>query len=194
MTTESPIPQSPVERPGRSLLIGATLLAVAVSLAAWRDTEAAEQPSPSPAVNGIESAVQKERRPRQILLDVRMVTMKPRYRSKLGTWRTVTLRDDESAVSPSARTGRGKSKKPIEARILCVSDSASTESLLARMKALEEDKRLTIMTNPEVLVRDGGEAFLRTGGGRTGSSCSVHSPMTIGASAVRNRRFVLAYR
>jgi len=97
MATENPIPRSPVERPGRPLLIGATLLVVAASLAAWRDTEAAEQGS------------------------------------KLGTRQKVTLCDDESAVSPQARTGGDKDRKPIEAQVLCSPDSASTESLLPGM-------------------------------------------------------------
>lgn len=142
--------QSPAGRPARSLLIGATLLAVATILAAWQDTTAAAEKR------------KETTRPRQILLDARVVTMKPRYRSQLGTWQKVTLADDDSAVSPAARTRRTRSNRPIEAQVLTTDDLASTESLTARIQALEEDGRLHIVTNPQLIVEDGDDALLRT--------------------------------
>jgi Flp pilus assembly secretin CpaC len=88
--------------------------------------------------------------------------MKPRYRSQLGTWQKVTLADDESAVSPEARTRRTKSNRPVKARVLTTGKLASTESLLTKMQELEEDGRLHTIANQEIAVRDGSEALLRT--------------------------------
>jgi type II secretory pathway component GspD/PulD (secretin) len=138
------------------------LLAIAIVLASWQKTEAAEQPSPSTAVNGEGAAVQKKRPRQQILLDVHVMTMNPRDHSKLGSWRRVTLRDDESAVSPVTRTGRSKTRKPIEAQVLCASDPVATESLLAKMKNLEENGCLYVLTNPALIVQDGREALLKS--------------------------------
>ncbi|MEN6338151.1 MAG: hypothetical protein ABFE01_28170 [Phycisphaerales bacterium] len=88
--------------------------------------------------------------------------MKPRDLSKLGTWRSVTLHDDESAVSPAARTDHSKIRKPIRARVSTTRDLASTESLLARVKTLEESGRLHILEDSECLLGDGDDALLRT--------------------------------
>ncbi len=141
-------PQSPAGKPARSLLIGATLLAVATVLAAWQETTAAAEKQEEPT------------RPCMILLDARVVTMKPRDRSMLGTWREVTLHDDESAVSPEAGTRRIKSNRPIKAQVFTTDDLRATECLLDKVKDLEEDGYLHVVTNPQVIVKDGGEAFL----------------------------------
>jgi len=138
------------------------LLAIALAPAAWQKTNAAEQNPPSVAGDSVESTARKARRPRQILLDVRVVTMKPRDRSKLGTWQKVTLRDDESAVSPKARTGHSKIRKPFEAQLLHAPDPESTECLLGRIKTLEEARRLHSVANPQILVVSDDEVLLKS--------------------------------
>lgn len=148
--------------------VGAILL-TAIALGSWHNATAGEESRDVRVTGGVRSGDEQTTsrqqaitHPRQILLDVRVATMRPRHRSKLGTWQKVILQNDESAVSPEARTRRTKSSRPIKAQLLCASDSVSSEVLLAEVKELEGKGRLRAPADFKIGVQGGMETLLRT--------------------------------
>ncbi len=95
-----------------------------------------------------------DKTPRQVLLDARVVAMERGNLLNLGVeWTMPTLQAGQFYNGDSWTKGVG---------LGYTADSVFTNSLMAKLNALEATSQADIVTNPQLIAQDGGQAQLRS--------------------------------